>query len=152
MKLAVKNVKSFIGMEGHGFNATLYADGVKVAFVIDDANGGCYHFQWFTNEKQVMAYIASIPATPLEPDAEAWERELYPNGRTHDIESIVGRLVDDYLNNKRFAAMSKKKTLYRLPSDDSTAWRSLSVPFSDPRAKAYLDKNHPEGYTLWSAA
>lgn len=42
----VKNLKSFIGMEGHGFNASLYRNGVLVAFVIDDASGGPLSFDW----------------------------------------------------------------------------------------------------------
>lgn len=42
----VKGVKSFIGNEGHGFNATLYRDGKAVAFVYDDASGGPVAFEW----------------------------------------------------------------------------------------------------------
>lgn len=42
----VAGVKSFIGMEGHGYNATLYFEGKKVAFVIDDAGGGPLDVQW----------------------------------------------------------------------------------------------------------
>jgi len=37
---SVKSIKTFMGMEGHGFNAYLYRGKKKVAFVIDDASGG----------------------------------------------------------------------------------------------------------------
>jgi hypothetical protein len=43
---SVRNVKTFTGMEGPGFNATLCRDGKPVAMVIDDASGGCFDFQW----------------------------------------------------------------------------------------------------------
>ena len=43
---SVKNVKTFIGNEGHGFNATLHRGKKKVAFVYDDASGGDVHFDW----------------------------------------------------------------------------------------------------------
>lgn len=43
---SVKNVKTFVGMEGQGYNATLYRDGVAVATVIDDATGGPIMIQW----------------------------------------------------------------------------------------------------------
>lgn len=66
--LQVKNVKSFVGMEGHGFNCSLYIDGKKVAFVIDEANGGEFHYQWdgktprerSENEKAVQAVTQTI--------------------------------------------------------------------------------------------
>ena len=46
MAYSVRNVKQFRGREGHGFNATLYRDNVKVALVMDAANGGEYRFEW----------------------------------------------------------------------------------------------------------
>lgn len=42
----VKGIKTFVGMEGHGYNASLYRDGKLVAFVIDDASGGPLQVEW----------------------------------------------------------------------------------------------------------
>lgn len=42
----IKGLKTFRGMEGYGFNATLLRDGKPVAFVMDDANGGPYSYEW----------------------------------------------------------------------------------------------------------
>jgi hypothetical protein len=43
---SVAKLKTFIGMEGHGFNVDLLLDGKKVAFVRDDADGGPLAFEW----------------------------------------------------------------------------------------------------------
>lgn len=42
----VKNLKTFTGMEGSGYNATLYRDGKAVAAIIDDASGGPLIVDW----------------------------------------------------------------------------------------------------------
>jgi len=46
----VKAVKFFIGIEGQGYNANLYRNGKKVAFVIDAGDGGCVTIQWASEE------------------------------------------------------------------------------------------------------
>ena len=43
----VKGVKSFRGMEGYGFNATLYNGSKRIAFVIDEGRGGGLLFRYF---------------------------------------------------------------------------------------------------------
>ena len=120
--LQVKNVKSFIGMEGHGFNCSLYLDGKKVAFVIDDANGGEFHYQWegktpqdrTRNEKEVMAVIDALPPEIIEEDAEPWKKSLYPEGfRKIKIDVYVGRLVDDYENNKKLERQKKTSVPFK---------------------------------------
>ena len=64
----LKNVKYFTGMEGQGFNAVAYINGVKCLIIIDDAQGGCYTYRMygFTDEiKQNVQlldeYIYSLP-------------------------------------------------------------------------------------------
>lgn len=42
----VKCIKTFVGMEGHGYSASLYRDGKLVAFVIDDASGRPLQVEW----------------------------------------------------------------------------------------------------------
>lgn len=46
-----KNIVTFNGMEGGGFNASLYRDGKRVAYVIDDASGGDIIVDWLDKEK-----------------------------------------------------------------------------------------------------
>lgn len=42
----VGNIKTFNGMEGSGYNATLYREGTAVAKIIDDASGGPLMIDW----------------------------------------------------------------------------------------------------------
>jgi len=43
---SVKNVKSFRGHDGYGFNANLYRGNKKVAFLLDEAHGGEVDIDW----------------------------------------------------------------------------------------------------------
>lgn len=60
---SVKGITTFVGMEGHGYNATLYRDGKAVAFAIDDASGGPLSVEWkVSSEEQLMAeHVAKMP-------------------------------------------------------------------------------------------
>ena len=63
MSYSVSGIKSFIGREGHGFNAYLHHDGRKIAFVTDHANGGCLSFDWLAKDRDVaMADAKALEA------------------------------------------------------------------------------------------
>lgn len=73
----VKGIKTFIGMEGEGFNATLCRDGKPVAFVIDDASGGMMDFQWRDFDKgRVEAEVLSWDDKPMTVKMTVEERIL----------------------------------------------------------------------------
>lgn len=58
-----KNIVTFNGMEGGGFNASLYRDGKRVAHVIDDASGGPLIVDWLDKEKaewEVVGHSGAI--------------------------------------------------------------------------------------------
>lgn len=122
---SVKGVKSFIGNEGHGFNATLYRDGKAVAFVYDDASGGPVAFEWkdrdgglvevetrthdgrpwtvkMTHEER--AYHTFVSAMPKQ-SFEGMELDV-----TMDIH--VSDLVNDALLLKDVARMTKGKVAF----------------------------------------
>lgn len=72
---AVKGIKTFVGMEGHGYNATLYRDGKPVAFVIDDASGGPLQVEW----KDCSAPRAEV--TTRTHAGEPWVVRMTPEER-----------------------------------------------------------------------
>jgi hypothetical protein len=41
-----KGIRTFKGMEGEGYNASLYRDGKLVALAVDDASGGPLQVEW----------------------------------------------------------------------------------------------------------
>jgi hypothetical protein len=102
--LEVKNVKSFVGREGYGYNASLYYKGKRVAFVIDDASGGCIDCQWQDSaaEAEIMQLVKDLP----EQDFEGMM--IKPN-----LDIIIGELVDAYENSKRTHRLRKDHVLFR---------------------------------------
>lgn len=91
----VKGVKSFRGNEGYGFNATLYKDGKAIAFVYDDANGGCYSYEW--KDESAIA--------PLEELA----KQSHPDLKFEQMDAFVGALIDEVLLAKDAAKLVKGK-------------------------------------------
>lgn len=128
----VKGVKSFVGMEGYGFNATLYKDGKKVAFVIDDANGGCYNFQFESAEleKEFFAYVKTLPALDFQGTKLDMDGDLY-----------VGGLVEQYETQKKLRSWCKKKTVFTLKGDAEGEYRTLANVFGE-KIRAYIEKRY----------
>jgi hypothetical protein len=104
----VKNVKEFLGNEGMGFNCTLYKDGVKIAHVRDDAWGGMYDFDFYDRvnhnelEAELDAHCATLPLNVNEFDGHE-----YPV----DADQFVGKLVSDFVHNRKMKRICKKKTI-----------------------------------------
>ena len=137
MQLEVSGVKTFRGREGEGFNAWLHVNGVKACFVMDEATGGEYHFEWDPKypdlEKQFYAYVDTLP--------EKHDVELNftykPNA---DI--VVADLVNEFMNGKRFRRLCKTQTLFRVTGDPSGEYRVIKMAWGE-KVKAYLDKKYP---------
>ena len=100
----VKNVKTFIGMEGYGFNTNLYCDGKKVAFVIDSAHGGCYDYEWVNDAARVKAeaYVKTLPGV-----------EMYGTKLEMDMDIFMSELIDAYEEKKRIAKMKKTRVVFK---------------------------------------
>lgn len=127
----VKGIKSFIGMEGSGFNATLYRGKKKVAFVIDSAQGGDYDYQWYdkAEEKILRDYCLSLS----KHIAYDMEMDEHPD-------SLIAELVDAYENKKRFTRLCKTSTLFRIKGDEEGEYRKFRYPYNDAMKKHLRDK------------
>jgi len=119
---AVSKVKTFRGREGYGFNAELLRDGSPIAFVIDEANGGVYHFEWHDcGESRIEVESTRLDGSPLTLKCTPEEARLreHVKGRTVrmmdkeftvDLDMFVGILVDEYETQKRMKrAMARKR-------------------------------------------
>jgi len=119
----LRGLKTFIGREGHGFNANLFFRGKKVAFTYDDASGGPVDID-FTDpngpiEKEINAWVKEQPkikhpACPEVGFKKAWTSEF-------DLEAFVNMLVDKGLegkrrerNEKRILRANKTRIVYSL--------------------------------------
>jgi hypothetical protein len=102
MNLTLKNVKSFRGSEGYGFNASLYLNGKKVAFVMDEGCGGCYRYEWEHRGARdiVESWVKTLPKTEFE-DVGTVET---------DLDIVMGRLLDRHDVQKQ----CKTKIMFRV--------------------------------------
>jgi hypothetical protein len=152
MALSVKGVKGFIGMEGRGFNATLYLNGKKVAFVIDSAQGGNIDYQWEgktrderdANESLVKKFIDSLPSTALDADAPEWKKSMYPDGMVKpDLDVVVCKLVDDVENEARLKRLKKTNVVFVTPNLSAGQMMTMKHNGNVEQAMEYLKKQHP---------
>lgn len=139
MSYSVKNVKTFRGMEGYGFECSLYHDNKRIATVVDTANGGCYDFYWKDKaaEAKFDDYLASLPEETFNLGGGK-TITTKPSGET-----VVGKLVDSYENDKKFRRLCKKKTLFSLRTDEKDTYRTLNTPYNSV-AIEYLTEKYGE--------
>lgn len=146
MSYSVKNVKTFRGNEGTGFNATLYRDNKKVALVDDDAWGGCYSWDWLDYDQPKVEvtfknHKGEDYTIKVTPEHAAYIEFLKAQGKDGEFEfedSYAGELVNKFLEMRDYKRWCKKQTVFRLKGDKPGEWRTLGLLFSDPRAKKYL--------------
>ena len=134
MKYEVKNVKNFQGREGYGYECSLYCDGKRVGKVVDVASGGQARFYWADPKAgDEGALVEHIKGKTFEHYGEVY---------SHSVDTFVGALVDEYEKNKQYKKWCKNKTMFRLKGDKEGQWRSLRVPYGDPRAKSLLEQKY----------
>jgi hypothetical protein len=133
MTYTVKNVKSFRGREGYGFNASLYRDGKRVALVMDAADGGCMSFEFektgADEETILLCYLKGRTAL------FAGEAMLL----TPDL--FIAGLVDDYEIDARLRKTCRYATAFRFTGKED--WHVVRIPFSSSLKAALLSK-YPE--------
>ena len=141
-KYTVRKVKTFVGHEGHGFNAELLRDGVPVAFVIDDANGGEVSFDWYDRDERVPYEFErhgdGKTVTLKIPKEEATLRE-HIKGRTATafgetfpltIDVFVGGLLDAHKMAASLKRRCKSSTCYRLVGQEPGEYMQTTVKYS----------------------
>ena len=138
-KYTVKKVRTFMGREGHGFNAELLCDGVPVAFVINEANGGMVRFQWYKEPAQRHADISALNDHLSGKSFTFKETTL-----EMDPDMFVSLLVDEYMTLLAMKRRCAKHTCYRLAGQGEGEYMSVPVVFCAEVAamlrKQYGDK------------
>jgi hypothetical protein len=135
-KIELKNVKTFRGMEGYGLNATLYVDGIKTAFVIDDANGGPVDYEIFNKAKfdEIKAYAASLPAEPIVFDGvPALDEKNQPMTIQPDVDTLVDKafnLIQRAKEQKKIEKKMETCVMWGIPGADAYHEVKWSAPLS----------------------
>jgi hypothetical protein len=148
---SVKNVKTFMGREGYGFECSLYKDGKRLGVVTDTCDGGgMLQMCLKDNEERVLEdYCKLLPAEtsefPVTPPPREGEYKGKMESITIDIDPciFVGRLVDKFETTKQYKKWCKKQTVFRVDGDDEGSFRTLDHLFTD-RIKDHLVKKYPD--------
>ena len=133
-RVELRNVKhsALASQETEFFTATVYIDGQKAGTVRNDGQGGSnVYYPWKLSDR-LNEIAATLP--DLEPI----------NGVTlkQDADTLLGDILDEYLNNKRFARLMKTKTVFRLKTDKDGDWRTLNGGPYSPAAREWLVKKY----------
>ena len=125
----VKNVKIFDGMEGQGFNCSLYRGDKKVAEAIDDASGGQIDFRWLgarENEAAFAAYCLTLPKWGSQFEVGGFDRF----DTTPDI--AITDMVNEFMEDRRLRRHCRDKILFRVPGDGVLHgnWRIIKGNFT----------------------
>ena len=134
-KIELKNVKTFRGMDGYGLNATLYVDGVKTAFVLDEGNGGAVDYTIFDQKKygELKAYAASLPAEPIVINGSTMMDGDKPMMHQPDVDSLVDEVFNAMERTKAFKKIEKKMdqcVMWGVPGADYYHEVKWSAPLS----------------------
>jgi hypothetical protein len=133
MKYEVKNVVSFMGRDMPGYNASLYRDGKKVAFVIDDGNGGCVDIQCnFTERELLDKHVEGM----FYPDEKYGQIPMGADG-------FIGMLVGEYEFDKAMKRRCKTSVCWRLKSQLPDQFFQSKKAFH-PGVRAILEAKHGE--------
>jgi len=151
-KYTIKNLKSFLGREGHGFNIDLYRNGVKVAFVQDMADGGEIRFDWVDHKNTLpmefpsyngikgSKHIEMVPVEEVLLLNHISTIEEYKDGTRSDMDCFVSSLVDDYENEKRNKKKCKNHIMF-LSNDGKTY--SIKGTYNEAN-KTFLLTRYPD--------
>jgi len=148
MVYSVKNIKSFTGREGLGFECTLYKDGKKIGTVTDTANGGEVDFYLDKGEEdKLRAYCKTLPRTYYDDVKNTTSltkkqfEKFWKEGREIHAGDFVTALVEKWENDKRQKAQRrrwcKRETVFRIEGDKKGNYRTISQPY-DIKIKAHL--------------
>ena len=143
--IELKKVKTFLGREGYGLNADVYINGVKAAFVRDDASGGEIDFDIFDNAafKVLTDYAASLPAVPID----FGDGPISRDGKVLTTQPDAAQLVDEAYNEYEKAKFVKglgKKMMFAIMIGVPGANSYREVKFKIPLAA--IDKARLQGY------
>lgn len=99
-QIELKKIKTFKGMEGTGLNAEVWVDGVRTAYVIDDASGSIeFDFTVYNRPmfERLQAYVKSLPP-----------REISLDYKTMWLAPTLETVIDEALHKQEMAKELKK--------------------------------------------
>jgi len=138
LRLELRNLKIWNGMEGGAFQYTLYVDGKRAAEVTEEGVGGELEVRPFSSGirhgKDYDALIEKLDAyaKTLPPDAD---------GDPQTWDGLLYRLVDDYENDRRLRRKCRTCTLFRTTDCGPDEFYAVKVPYTPALAERLRAKH-----------
>ncbi len=117
-------VKTFRGMEGQGFSATLVrvADKAAIAEVLDEGRGGAMRIVP-ANAAAYAEYVAYVAPLKLSFMFDGGMVEI----TTEKEAAVIEDILDDLKWQKRIEKVAKAAVVYRKPGDPIDAFRKMPL-------------------------
>lgn len=134
MNVQLKNVKysAFASQETHCFEATVYIDGKRVGTVSNEGFGGPDSYSSQELYEKLTHIASQMP--PIDMSAYGIDKTMPASAET-----LIGDLMNKYLQQKEVKRLCAKKTLFRIAGKtyQKGMWNTVARPFS-AEVKAYL--------------
>jgi hypothetical protein len=142
LKYTVAKIKTFRGMEGHGLNAVLLADGKKVADLLDEGCGGMMHFYWIDMNRggEETKFKAFVEEEKLKIPADK-ESDGFNDRSLFDGDIWVWLAVDEILNDRRLKTACKKNTLFQV-GEEIGGESCRTIKGVTPEIRAWVEKKY----------
>lgn len=139
MDFKIKGLKTWDTSDGGGYQFTLNVDGKKFAFVHNGGEGGPVDVEYFGvgSQARLEAHVASIP-----------QYEFSGVSYTHNVETFLDQLLENFEKEKLLAKAKRKGTVFRLTTDDRGTFRTLQGCTELAKAKVWLDGKYPNQYQI----
>jgi hypothetical protein len=115
----ITSIKTFAGMEGGGFNATLCIGKKKIADFIDGGNGGMIYANRVHDKPALDQFNAELMSVP------PWLCLSKPH--PFDLELAISEMVTKAQDVKWYKRRCAKSVLFQLNGDKATDWRVIDI-------------------------
>lgn len=143
-KYTLKNLKTFEGHDGMGFNATLYRGSKRVAKLHDAADGGMMSIYWEDRQEPKVPFTfvnwqkkeCTINVFPEEAALRAFLKDKVftcpYTGENHpmDIDIYLSELVDAHRNDKRLRKLCRDHIIVRTDKSEDDEMYTFKLPYS----------------------
>lgn len=140
----IKNLKTFRGVEGNGFNATLYLGQKRLGSIVDDASGGPVIFEISDADKKALDdYAQSLPDIICSFNDHTGKPAVLKNS----ADLLVSHLVNQAATLKRIKGILRKGTALAIIEDHQIYKVEYMCEVNLQIIKDY-QKNYPEAVVL----
>ena len=135
-KITLSGVKSHQGTDSMCFTTKLKLSGKAFGSASNSGNGGCNSY-WFSDKDLGNEFRA---------DCLKWYKKKYSESTESNPEAMdffIASLMDAMETKKIIKRLCRKKTLFRLNTDEEGSWRTIAVPF-DTRVRTFIIEKYGE--------